>query len=82
MPILHVRNVPDDLYQAIQARAVMDRRSLTAEVLALLELALAQGEGRARTAAALERLTKMREELEAEGYHSDAVAVIRKDRER
>ena len=40
MPILHVRNVPDDLYRRLKARAARKRRSLSAEVTILLEKAL------------------------------------------
>ena len=41
MAILHVRNVPDDLYERLKKRAAAERRSLSAEVIALLEIELA-----------------------------------------
>ncbi len=37
MAILHVRNVPDDLYERLRLRAKAARRSVSAEVIALLE---------------------------------------------
>lgn len=37
MATLYVRNVPDDLYEALRKRARQNRRSITAEVLAVLE---------------------------------------------
>jgi plasmid stability protein len=37
---LHVRNVPDDLYQQIRGRAETSSRSLSAEVVVLLRGAL------------------------------------------
>ncbi|HEU0047551.1 MAG TPA: Arc family DNA-binding protein [Nitrososphaera sp.] len=37
MPTLYVENVPKDLYEALRARAKSHRRSMAAEVLALLE---------------------------------------------
>jgi len=37
MATLYVENVPDELYEAIRARARENRKSITAEVLALLE---------------------------------------------
>ncbi|MGA9626058.1 MAG: hypothetical protein WBL65_20595 [Bryobacteraceae bacterium] len=37
MPTLYVENVPPDLYEALRMRARERRRSITAEVLALLE---------------------------------------------
>jgi plasmid stability protein len=36
MPTLYVENVPEDLYDALRARARANRRSISAEVLALL----------------------------------------------
>ena len=36
MPTLYVENVPDDLYEALRARAQEHRKSITAEVLTLL----------------------------------------------
>ena len=44
MPILHVRNVPETLYTDLQRRAETQRRSLSAEVITLLEWALAEAE--------------------------------------
>jgi len=40
MAILHVRNVPEDLYNRLKQRAKAQRRSLSAEVISLLEWAL------------------------------------------
>ena len=37
MATLYVENVPDDLYEALRERARRGRRSIAAEVLALLE---------------------------------------------
>ena len=37
MATLYVENVPDDLYEALRSRAKAKRRSIAAEVLALLE---------------------------------------------
>lgn len=37
MPTLYVENVPKDLYEGLRARAKGHRRSISAEVLALLE---------------------------------------------
>jgi plasmid stability protein len=36
MPTLYVENVPDDVYQALRARAQGNGKSISAEVLALL----------------------------------------------
>jgi plasmid stability protein len=37
MATLYVENIPDDLYEALRSRAKARRRSIAAEVLALLE---------------------------------------------
>ena len=37
MATLYVENIPDDLYEALRNRAKSRRRSIAAEVLALLE---------------------------------------------
>ena len=42
MSTLHVRNVPDDLYQEVRQRAVAQGRSLSAEVVQLLAWAIAE----------------------------------------
>ncbi|HZR99173.1 MAG TPA: Arc family DNA-binding protein [Chloroflexota bacterium] len=40
MAILHVRNVPDDLYERLKERAAAERRSISAEIIAILECQL------------------------------------------
>jgi plasmid stability protein len=42
MAVLHIRNVPEDLYVRLQQRAEMQRRSLSAEVITLLDWAMGQ----------------------------------------
>ncbi len=37
MATLHVRNVPDDLYERLRHRAATKHRSLSAEIIALPE---------------------------------------------
>jgi plasmid stability protein len=41
MAVLHVRNVPDGLYERIRARAQAERRSIGGEIITLLEQAVA-----------------------------------------
>lgn len=50
MSVLHVRDVPDRLYRKVQKMAKAQGRSLSAEVIALLEDAVRQGESRLRHA--------------------------------
>lgn len=44
MAILHVRNVPDELYERIRHRAQAHNRSISAEVITLLDRALLEPE--------------------------------------
>ena len=37
MPTLYVENVPDEVYEALRQRARANRKSISAEVLSLLE---------------------------------------------
>ena len=85
MPILHVRNVPDDLYQQVQQRAETERRSLSAEVVVLLQQAMAQPRAYdpAAYAELFQQIVREREALTAaRGPFPDSVADIRADRER
>lgn len=42
MAILHVRNVPEDLYDRIKQQAAAQKRSISAQVITLLERAVEQ----------------------------------------
>ncbi len=44
MPVLHVRNVPDELHARLQRQAHQKNRSLSAEVITLLTYALDETE--------------------------------------
>ena len=44
MPVLHVRNVPEELYERLRQRAHEQNRSISAQVITLLEHALAEPE--------------------------------------
>ena len=80
MPILHVRNVPEELHTRLRERAEAQRRSLSAEVIHLLEWAVETTE---TTAAS--RLAAIRErrvfEPDAVGA-PDSTAMLREDRGR
>ena len=75
MATLHVRNVPDELYRKLQAHAVIDHRSLSAEVIDLLESGVAARDRGAKTMKVLERLRVIRESLPRvpAGYAADLV---------
>lgn len=80
MATLHVRNIPDDLYQTIQALASREHRSLGAEVAFLLERALEQEALRDRRMDALERITRRRSFNKPGGV--DSLTLLREDRAR
>jgi plasmid stability protein len=81
MPVLHVEEVPAELYDRLQRRAAARNRELTTEVLDLLERALAtEEEARAAHAAALAELRAERW-LPPPGT-PDSIALLREDRDR
>jgi plasmid stability protein len=85
MAILHVRNMPDDLYSLLQQRAEGERRSLSAEVVVLLRQAITQPRAYNPAAYAdlFQQIARERESLEAAcGSFPDSVADIRADRAR
>jgi plasmid stability protein len=79
MATLHVRNVPDELYRKLQVCAEAEHRSLTAEVIDLLESGVTARDRVAQTKEILERLRVRRESLPPvpAGYAAD---LIREDR--
>ena len=60
MARLYVRNVPDDLYEALRNRAKSQHRSIAAEVLILLEQNVPTAKELKKRRAFLKKLTKMR----------------------
>jgi len=80
MPILHVRNVPAELYARLKRRAAAQRRSLSAEVITLLEWAVEEAE---RTPAAT--LTSIRQRRffnPTDAGAPESTQLLREDRER
>lgn len=80
MPILHVRNVPDQLYERIRQRAIQQNRSISAEVVILLNKALAQsGLSQAQVLANIRRRRSFRP---IDQGAPDSITLLRQDRER
>jgi plasmid stability protein len=83
MPTLYVENVPDELYDALKKRAKENRKSIAAEVLALLE-------ENVPTTSELKRRRKVFEELRkvwaatpaAPGPFPSTEEMVREDRAR
>ena len=82
MPILHVRNVPDDLYANIQRLAKTQNRSLSAQVIHLLDQALQAEETRQAQAKILVDTRRRRVAYPRNSSAPDSVSLLREDRER
>lgn len=80
MSILHVRNVPEALYLRLKERAEAQRRSLSAEVIRLLEWAVAESEH--RPALTLEAIRRRRTFNPTEAGAPDSTTLLREDRAR
>lgn len=80
MPTLHVRSVPDELYERLQSLAQTGHRSLSAEVINLLYKALEDEEVRKQQGRILSRIRRRR--FVPPSGAPDSVALLRKDRRR
>jgi plasmid stability protein len=80
MTILHVRNVPEELHARLRGRAKAQRRSLSAEVIALLNWAVEEAE-RSPTAT-LASIRQRRSFNPAKAGAPESTEVLREDRDR
>jgi plasmid stability protein len=80
MPILHVRNVPESLYGQLRHRAASQGRSLSAEVIRLLERALDEPER--DQVEILANLQRRRSFRPADVGAPDSTVLLREDRAR
>lgn len=80
MATLHVRNVPSALYDRLRLRAAAEHRSLSAEVIGLLESGLGEGDRGAKMDEALARLRALRQSIDA-GPEGTAAQLLREARE-
>ncbi|PYV19486.1 MAG: hypothetical protein DMG21_01375 [Acidobacteria bacterium] len=82
MPNLMVRNIPKDLYRRLKENARRNRRSLNAEIVAILGDEDGWVRRRMEIAAVLPELDHAREEFANEyGELSDSLHLIREDRD-
>lgn len=88
MPTLYVRNIPDDLYQRLQDLAASQHRSISAQVITMIEKALLTEAQQANSGT-----TKPITEILAQSRHRrrvnptdfglpDSTTLIREDRDR
>ncbi len=79
MAILHVRGVPDELHEVLRKRAAAHHRSLSAEVIALLERATGLDNTAERWREGLEKLDAIRKRQEPapKGFVVDLIREMR-----
>lgn len=80
MATLHVRSVPEDLYERLQKLAQTQNRSLSAQVIILLSQALQEEESRKRQSKLLADIRRRRFVLPRNA--PDSVELLREDRRR
>jgi plasmid stability protein len=81
MATLYVENVPDDRYEALKARAAENKRSITAEILNLLEHSYpTPAEREERFSALNELFEKLKKNPVGPG--PSGVEMLREDRDR
>ena len=80
MPILHVRNVPDDLYEHIRRQAQEQNRSISAQVVYLLERAVLESPQAQRQV--LENIRRRRISFPVQSGIPDSLSLLRQDRGR
>ena len=83
MPTLYVEKVPQELYEALRARAKQHRKSIAAEVLALLEENVPTADELARRKALLRRVRRIRARRSpSSGPFPTSEEMLREDRGR
>ena len=80
MPILHVRSVPEELYARLKDRADAQRRSLSAEVITLLEWAIAEADRHPEQR--LAAIRQRRSFIPARAGAPSTTEILREDRNR
>ncbi len=83
MPTLYVENIPEDLYAALRKRAKENRKSISAEVISLLESNVPTAAEIKRRLKLFERTLRLRSQKSpGSGPFPSAVEMLREDRER
>ena len=80
MNTLHVRSIPDDLYQRLQQLAQTRNRSLSAQVVTMLEQSLEEEERRRNQAQALTSIRRRR--FTPPSQSPSSLDLLREDRTR
>jgi hypothetical protein len=83
MPTLYVENVPEELYEALRARAKANRASISAEVLSLLKENVPTAAELARRKRIVKRILRIRAQAsKSGGRFPTAEEMLREDRSR
>jgi len=83
MATLYVENIPDDLYEALRSQAKARRRSIAAEVLALLEENVPTAQALKVREDLFDKIIQLRaKEVAAGRVFPSSEEMIREDRER
>jgi plasmid stability protein len=83
MATLYVENIPDELYEALRGRARARRRSIAAEVLAMLEENIPTAQELKARQDLLQRLIRIREKRSTSRHvFPSSEEMLRKDRGR
>lgn len=83
MPTLYVENVPEELYEALRARAKARRKSIAAEVIELIQQNVPTAVELARRKQFLKAVTKIsRQKPAGRGPFPSTEEMLREDRER
>lgn len=81
MAEIHVRNLPTELHERLQARARREGRSMSAEVVAILRSVLADDDLQERRTDAIARLRRIQQRHPLPPGAAPAEVLVREDRE-
>ena len=82
MATLHVRSVPEELYEGIRSLASEWKRSLSAQVIMMLENSLREERRRPTFSEVLERIRRRRLKHPPKKGDPDSLSLLREDRAR
>ncbi len=86
MPTIQIRDLPQGLYEGLKTSAEESRRSMTQEVIHILDEYLTEKQAEAsdqlRKLDALERIKDLRKEIKVKISNEEIVEMIREDRDR
>jgi len=82
MPTLYVRDFPEDLHRKVRSLADKRRRSVSAEVIVLIDEAIKFEAIHEERAEALDRIANRRRSYTGPPHTTDSLTLLREDRSR